>query len=76
MAVRGALARYRGGKVVPEDRPKERASRTARWDAGKTFREFVRFIKENVEDYAKAELSCDDVVVLWMVRRGAMMGSR
>ena len=44
--------------------------------AGKTTREFVRVIKEHIEDYAKMQLECDDAVVVWIVRWAAMMCSR
>jgi hypothetical protein len=77
VAVRDALARYHGGKVVPESPPKgESQSNGAIEEAGKTTREFVRVLKEHVEDHAKMKLECDDVVVMWMVRWAAMMVSR
>jgi hypothetical protein len=77
VAVRDALARYHGGKVVPESPARgESQSNGAVEEAGKTTREFVRVIKEHMEDYAKIQLECDDAVVVWMVRWAAMMCSR
>ncbi len=38
--------------------------------------EFVRVIKEHLEDYMKVQLECDGAVVLWMIRWAAMLRSR
>ena len=45
-------------------------------EAGKTVREFVRVLREHVQDNAEVELGASDVIVLWMVRWAAMMVSR
>ena len=45
-------------------------------DAGKTAREFVRVLKEHVDEYGKAHLECDHVLVLWVGRLAAMLSSR
>ena len=77
IAVRDALARYHGGKVVPEGPPKgESQSNGAVEEAGKTVREFVRVLKEHLEYYANMQLKCDDVITLWMIRWSAMLCSR
>ena len=77
MAVRDAVARYHGGKVVPEGPPKgESQSNGAVEEAGKTVREFVRVLKEHLEYYANMQLKCDDVITLWMIRWSAMLCSR
>ena len=77
VAVREALARYHGGKVIQESPPKgESQSNGAVENAGKTVREFVRVLKEQVEEYASISLECADTLVAWMVRWAAMMCSR
>ena len=77
VAVRDALARYHGGKVVPENPPRgESQSNGTVEEAGKTVREFVRVFKEQVEHSAKVELECAEVLTAWMVRWAAMVCSR
>ena len=77
VALRTALAKFHGEKVVPEDPPgKESQSNGIVEEPGKTVREFVRVLREHVQDKAEVELGASDVVVLWMVRWAAMMVSR
>ena len=77
MALRTALAKFHGRKVVPEDPPRgESQSNGTVEEAGKTVREFVRVPREHVQDKAEVELGASDVIVLWMVRWAAMMVSR
>ena len=77
VALRTALAKFHGGKVVPEDPPRgESQSNGTVEEAGKTVREFVRVLREHVQDKAEVELGASDVIVLWMVRCAAMMVSR
>ena len=45
-------------------------------EAGKTVREFVRVLREHVQDKAEVELGASDVIVLWMVHWSAMTVSR
>ena len=67
-AVREALAKYHGGKVIPESPPRgESASNGTAEEAGKTVREFVRVLKEQVEHRANIELDCAEVLTVWMV---------
>ena len=77
VALRTALAKVHGGKVVPEDplRGESQSNGTVE-EAGKTVREFVRVRREHVQDKAEVELGASDVIVLWMVRWAAMMVSR
>ena len=64
-------------KVVPEDPPRgESQSNGTVEEAGKTVREFVRVLREHVQDKAEVELGASDFIVLWMVRWAAMMVSR
>ena len=77
VAVRDALAKYHGGKVVPESPPRgESSSNGTVEEAGKTVREFVRVFKEQVEDNAQIKLDCAEVLTTWMVRWAAMAQSR
>ena len=77
VALRTALAKFHGGKVVPEDPSRgESQSNGTVEEAGKTVREFVRVPREHVQDKAEVELGASDVIVLWMVRWAAMMVSR
>ena len=76
-AVREALAKYHGGKVIPESPPRgESASNGTAEEAGKTVREFVRVLKEQVEHRANIKLDCAEVLTVWMVRWAAMLCSR
>ena len=75
--MRTALAKFHGGKVVPENPPRgESESDGTVEEAGKTVREFVRFLRSHVQDKAEVELGASDVIVLWIVRWAAMMVSR
>ena len=77
VALRDSLAKYHGGKVVPESPPRgESASNGAVESAGKLVREFVRVLKEQVEHSAQLDLGTTDVLTLWMVRWAAMLCSR
>ena len=73
VALRTALAKFHGVKVVPGDPPRgESQSNRTIEEAGKTVREFVRVLREHVQDKAEVELGASD----WMVRWAAMMVSR
>ena len=76
-AVRDRLAETVGGRVIPEGPPKGQSqSNGAAEEAGKTVREFVKVLKEQVEDKAGIKLRLDSVLVLRMVRWAAMICSR
>ena len=76
-AVREAVAKYHGGKVVPESPPRgESQSNSPVEEAGKTVREFVRVLKEQVEFNTGVQLQCAEAFTQWMVRWAAMMCSR
>ena len=76
-AVRDALAKYHGGKVVVELPPRgESQSNGAIEEAGKTVREYVRVLKEQVEQCANIELEAASALTAWMVRWAAMLYSR
>ena len=62
---------------MPEGPPKGGSqSNGAPEEAGKTVREFVRVLKEHVEDQSGMKLRLDSVLVQWMVRWAAMICSR
>lgn len=76
-AVRDALGKFLGGRVVPEGPAKgESASNGVIEEAGKTIREFVRVFKEQVEEKASVKMESSDVILLWAVRWAAMNCSR
>ena len=77
IVVRDAIAKYHGGRVIPEAPAKnESKSNGVVEEAGKTVREFTRVIKEQIETDAKMTIQPSDVITLWMVRWAAMMVSR
>ena len=72
-----ALAKYHGGKVVPERPPVgEHQSNGAIEEAGKTTREYARVLKLQLEDKAKMELQPSDKIIPWLIRWSAMLISR
>ena len=76
-AVKDALGRFHGGRVVPEQPAKgESPSNGIVEEAGKTVRGFTRVLKEQIEGESGVILNCDDNIVLWMVRWAAMLCSR
>ena len=76
-SVVAALARYHGGRVVPELSAKGESQSNGRAEeAGKTVRGFARILKFQLE--RNAGVSVDELgdVALWMVRWAAMLASR
>ena len=76
-SVMSALARYHGGRVVPETSAKGESQSNGRAEeAGKIIRGFARVLKFQLE--AKAKIKIDQIpeVAMWMVRWAAMMASR
>jgi len=77
VAVREAVAKYHGGRVIPEAPAKgESPSNGTVEEAGKTAREFTRVLRYQLESKAGMEIKVDDIIVLWMIRWAAMMCSR
>ena len=77
VAVREALARYHGGRVVPEDVPRgESQSNGTVEEAGKTVREYARVLKAQLEEKTGMTLHPGDSITAWMVRWAAMLYSR
>ena len=76
-AIRDALAKFHGGRVVAELPPRgESQSNGAVEEAGKTAREYMRVLKEQLEDKAQMTIAGADVIAAWLVRWGAMLCSR
>ena len=74
VAVRDAVARAHGGKVVLEKPPKgESQSNGVIEEAGKTVREFTRVLKEHLEDKLQLKMKPESVIGTWMVRWAAML---
>jgi len=77
VVVRDAVAKYHGGRVVPEGPAKNESQSNGKVEeAGKTVREFTRVLKEQLEHEAEMTIKPGDVITLWMVRWAAMLVSR
>ena len=76
-ALRTAIAKFHQRRSCPRTHAARRESQSNGTveEAGKTVREFVRVLREHVQDKAEVELRASDVIVLWMVRWAAMMAS-
>ena len=76
-ALKEAVGKLLGGRVVPENPPKGESQSNGRVEgAGKTIRGFVRVMKDQVEAEAGVKLEGKDNIVQWLVRWGAMVPSR
>ena len=76
-ALRDAVGRLLGGRIIPENPPKGESQSNGRIEeAGRTVRGFVRVLKDQIEDNAKISLDGTDPIVQWMIRWGAMLPSR
>ena len=77
VSIRDALARYHGGRVIPEAPPRgESQSNGAIEEAGKTVREYFRVLKEHVEHKTGFKVTGADVLTPWMIRWAAELYSR
>ena len=62
-AVREAVSKFHGGRVIPEAPAKgESQSNGIVEEAGKTVREYTRVLKDQIEVKANIKLKCDDVI--------------
>ena len=76
-AVRDAVGRLLGGRVVPEGPPKGESQSNGRVEeAGKTIIGFARVLKDQLEKNAKVEILGSDVITQWLIRWAAMVPSR
>ena len=77
VAVRDAVGKFVGGRIIPEAPPKEESKSNGEIEeAGKTVREFAVVLKDMMEHKAKITVEQEDIVVPWMVRWAAMLISR
>ena len=77
VALRTAVGRYLGGRVVPEDIPRgESQSNGTVEEAGKTVREYALVLKEQLEAETGVRLAPDSNLTPWMIRWAAMVYSR
>lgn len=77
MALRNALAKHHGGKVIQECLPPGVSqSNGSIEEAGKTVREFTRVLKEQVEDRVETILGPEEDVAQWMLRWAAIPWAR
>ena len=77
MAVREALARRHGGRIVPE-KPAvgEKQSNGTVEEAGKSVRDMAMTLKDHIETAANTKIEPGDIIVEWLVRWAAMLSSR
>ena len=72
--MRCSSVKYHGGIVVQEGPAVgERQSNGLVEEAGKTVREFVRVLKEQIEGKTNVKLKSDGVIIQWMIRWAAMI---
>ena len=77
VALRDAVARYHGGIVTPEVPPTgESQAHGSAEDNGRRMRSLVKVNKDQLEERASVKLQSTDVILLWMIRRAAMVYSR
>ena len=76
-ALRDALGRYHGGKVIPEQPPPGESQANGRVEeAGKTLRGYVKVFKDVLEKKTGEKIPTDAAILQWLVRWAAMLHSR
>ena len=76
-AVRDAVGRILGGRVIPEGPPKGESQSNGRIEeAGKTVRGFARVLKYQLEEKTGVAIDSDAPIMQWLVRWAAMVPSR
>jgi hypothetical protein len=76
-ALRDAVGKLLGGRVIPENPPKGESQSNGRAEeAGKTCRGFAKVIRDQLEETANISIGCDDAIAQWIVRWSAMLPSR
>jgi hypothetical protein len=77
VALRDAVGRLLGGRVIPESPPKGESQANGRIeDAGKTIRGFAKVMRDQLEDNARIDISGTDNITQWLIRWSAMVPSR
>ena len=73
LAVKGAVMKHHGGKVIPEQAAKgERAENGLVQAAGKTVREYACTFISQVEEGIGEEMAKPSPMFLWILRRAAV----
>ena len=76
-ALREAVGRLLGGRVIPEGPPKGESQSNGKIEEScKTIRGFTKVLKEQIETEAHIKLEGKDVITQWMLTWGAMLPSR
>ena len=76
-ALRDAVGRLLGGRVIPENPPKGESQSNGRIEeSGKTIRGFVKAMKSQIEEKADITIEAKDIITQWMIRWAAMLPSR
>ena len=77
IAFMNALGRYHGGTIVSDQSAKgEPQSNGKAEDAGKLVREYIRVLKEQLQDEATIKIQCNESITQWMIRWAAKLRSR
>ena len=76
-ALRDAVGKYLGGRVIPENPPKGESQANGRIEeSGKTIRGFVKVLKSQLEEKAGININGHDHITQWTIRWAAMLPSR
>ena len=76
-ALRDAVGKLLGGRVIPENPPKGESQSNGRAEeAGKTCRGFAKVLRDQLEESTGVTISSQDAIALWLVRWSAMLPSR
>ena len=76
-ALRDAVGRYLGGRVVPENPPKGESQSNGRIEETvKTIRGYAKVLKSQIEEEAKIKVEGTDTIVQCFVRWADMLPSR
>ena len=76
-ALRDALGRYHGGRVIPEQPPPGESQSNGRAEeAGKTTRGYIKVFKDMIEKKTGEKIKTDAHIMQWLVRWAAMLHSR
>ena len=77
VALRGAMARFHGGEVIPDSPAKGESQSNGRVEeVGKTVRGFTRVFKQQIEEMCKITLEPEDVILQWIIRWAVTNASR
>ena len=77
LAVKSAVMRHHGGKVIPEQPAKgEKAENGLVEEAGKTIREYTCTFMSQIEERVGEEMGEESPIFLWIVRWAAICYSR